>query len=117
MIQKFNILAIALILAVSAMAGGCMFPLASKSYTNTTKERTGNRVKYQAHGAVLLFSILPIGETLDIKIEREKMRKQFKCNELTNIDTLYYNNSLIIVGWEYIIIKADCVKAAPKAQP
>ncbi|MBU44142.1 MAG: hypothetical protein CMN76_13045 [Spirochaetaceae bacterium] len=97
-------------LATALLAGNCMLPVASKTFLEHDPDSRAPRIEYENQGTLLLFSMIPTEDPLDIKTELEAMRARHSCRELKNIDLQYFNHSFYIVGWGKLLIRADCEK-------
>ena len=98
------------LLLVLFITSSCMLPLANRQMLEFNGETSNNRVTQEFQGATFLFSIIPLGDTMDIKIKLDEMKRMKGCNKRTNIDILYFNYSFLFVGFEKIRINADCIK-------
>ena len=110
-----KILGAALLLA--GLTGHCMFPLASKQFLAFNPEGKGTRIKHEKQGTALILSVIPLGDSLDLKAELEIFKKNYLCVNVENIDVQYFNHSFFLVSWDRMLIRADCVRAegTPKA--
>ena len=109
--QSLKQLTIILISVFLIGAGSsCMLPLANKTYLEHDPNVDAPRVTYENQGTVFLFSWIPTGKPLDIKTELAALKSKQSCRAMKNIDVQYFNYSFYIVGFDKVLIRADCIK-------
>lgn len=107
--KKINV-TVSLLLGILLTGSSCMLPLASKNFQAYEPNSKGDRVKHAKKGSLLILNVLPTGKSVDIKDELSRMKESYQCSTLKNIDTQFFNYSFYIVGWEKLVITADCEK-------
>ena len=100
---------VACLLGLSA----CIVPMGSKTLLDFSATVDAVRVVHKKQGTLLILSAIPTAELLDIKTEMEALKAGQKCAALKNVDIQYYQQSFAIVGFEQLVLRADCVKGAP----
>ena len=101
---------ILLLLAILALTENCIVPFAGRQLINYDANSNAPRVRYEKQGALLLLGLLPTGSLLDLKREIDAAKQENQSKDLKNIDILYFDQNYYIIGYEKLIVNADCVK-------
>jgi hypothetical protein len=104
MIKKiiFSVLSILLV--------GCMGVTSVKSIGNIDLKSTGNRVKKTILGPTIIFSSISLGDSIDSKEGLIELQRVSQCKDLKNIDIEFFNYNIIVIGYQKMILQADCVR-------
>ncbi|MDX1958726.1 MAG: hypothetical protein SFU98_09145 [Leptospiraceae bacterium] len=96
--------------ALSILLVGCMGVTSVKSIANVDIKSTGNRIQKTLYGNTFLFGAIPVGDynSLDSKEAIETLAKVSSCKDLKNIDLEFFTYNFLVVGYQKMIVKADC---------
>jgi hypothetical protein len=92
------------------LLSNCIFPFAGRQMINLDLNAQPNSIRHEKQGALLVFGVIPSGSLLDLKAEILNAKQANQCKDLKNLDILYYQHNYYIVGWEKLVLQADCVK-------
>jgi len=88
----------------------CIVPFAGRQLINYDPNSNGTSIRFEKQGTLLLLGLLPTESLLDLKTELTNLKQNNQCKELKNIDLLYYDHNFYLVGWEKLVIQAECIK-------
>ena len=97
-------------LSLLVLLSNCVVPFAGRQMIAYDPKTTATRIHHEKQGTLLLFGVLPIDSLLDMKKELELARTNNSCTDIKNIDISYYNQHYYIIGFEKLVVNADCVK-------
>lgn len=71
------------------------------------------KIAHKISGDLLIFGLIPVGPTPDIKEALLRTAVEYNCQELKNIELEYFNHSYILISFPRLLIQADCVVRPP----
>lgn len=95
---------------------GCITPFSQKILLleSQSPAATGSvKIAHKISGDLLIFGLIPVGPTPDIKQALLRTAAEYNCQELKNIEMEYYNHSYLLVSFPRLLIQADCVVRPP----
>ncbi|MCB1141319.1 MAG: hypothetical protein H7A24_14335 [Leptospiraceae bacterium] len=88
-----------------------------KSFDRYEANETSPRIRRTIHGPTVIFGSIPLGESIDTKIALTELKDLSKCSDLKNIDIEFFNYNYVFVGFQRMVVLADCVKGKSVSTP
>ncbi len=102
MLKKF------LIILVLGTIANCKGISSTKSFSSYDVNSKGNRVRKTFTGPMVVFNSIQFGESIDTKDKLHELLKINECKDLKNIEVEFYNDYILIAGYQKMVISADC---------